>query len=309
MGRMILSRLAVSIFVVWGATTVMFVLIRIAPGDPATILLGSDATPGEIAVLRERLGLEGSPIEQYLAYYGQLLRLDFGESFRNGISAMTVVLDRLPATIELTLAATLIAILIGLTLGVIASRRPDGVVDRIVSTIAILFQGMPTFWVGIMLILAFSLVLRVLPSAGAGSPAHLVLPAVTLSLPFTAIVARLSRATLTEAMREPYIQTALAKGLTRSEALREHAMRNALGPVVTIVGLQMGTLLGGAVVVENVFAWPGLGTLIVQSVAYRDYAVVQAAVLLIALIVLILNLVVDVANAALDPRIRVGRSS
>jgi peptide/nickel transport system permease protein len=309
MGRMILSRLAVSIFVVWGATTVMFVLIRIAPGDPATILLGSDATPGEIAVLRERLGLEGSPIEQYLAYYGQLLRLDFGESFRNGISAMTVVLDRLPATIELTLAATLIAILIGLTLGVIASRRPDGVVDRIVSTIAILFQGMPTFWVGIMLILAFSLVLRVLPSAGAGSPAHLVLPAVTLSLPFTAIVARLSRATLTEAMREPYIQTALAKGLTRSEALREHAMRNALGPVVTIVGLQMGTLLGGAVVVENVFAWPGLGTLIVQSVAYRDYAVVQAAVLLIALIVLILNLVVDIANAALDPRIRVGRSS
>lgn len=309
MARMILSRLGLSLFVLWGATTLMFVLIRIAPGDPATILLGSDATPEEIAALREQLGLDENPLVQYLAYFGQVLRLDFGESFRNGLPAMTVVLDRLPATIELTLAATVVALFVGLTLGIVASRRPDGAVDRIVSTIAILFQGMPTFWVGIMLILVFALVLRALPSAGTGSPAHLVLPAVTLALPFTAIIARLSRATLTEAMREPYIQTALAKGLGRTEALRDHAMRNALGPVVTIVGLQMGTLLGGAVVVENVFAWPGLGTLIVQSVAYRDYAVVQAAVLLIALIVLVLNLIADLVNAALDPRIRVGRSS
>jgi peptide/nickel transport system permease protein len=309
MGRMILSRVAVSVFVLWGATTIMFVLIRLAPGDPATILLGSDATQEEIAVLRTRLGLDANPLVQYFAYYAQLFRLDFGESFRNGIPAMAVVLDRLPATLELTLAATLIAISIGLTLGLVASRRPDGVIDRIVSTIAILFQGMPTFWVGIMLILVFALTLRLLPSSGAGSPAHLVLPAVTLALPFTAIVARLSRATLTEAMREPYIQTALAKGLSRTEALRDHALRNALGPVATIVGLQVGTLLGGAVVVENVFAWPGLGTLIVQSVSYRDYAVVQAAVLLIALLVLILNLAADVANASLDPRIRVGGRS
>lgn len=304
--RMIASRLAVGVFVLWGATTLMFVLIRIAPGDPATILLGSDATPEEIAALRERLGLDENPLVQYLAYFAQLVRLDFGESFRSNQPAMEVVLDRLPATIQLTLAATLIAVIIGLALGLLASRRPDGVVDRIVSTIAILFQGMPTFWVGIMLILVFALTLRVLPSAGSGSFAHVVLPAVTLALPFTAIVARLSRATLTEAMREPYIQTALSKGLSRGEALRGHALRNALGPVITIVGLQMGTLLGGAVVVENVFAWPGLGTLIVQSVSYRDYSVVQAAVLLIAVIVLALNLVADIVNAALDPRIRVG---
>lgn len=307
--RMILQRLAIGIFVVWGATTLMFVLIRIAPGDPAAILLGFDATPDEIAALRERLGLDGNPLVQYLAYFRQLITFDFGESFRSGMPAMEIVLARLPATLQLTLAATLCAVIAGLTLGLLASRRPDGPIDRLVSTIAIMFQGMPTFWVGIMLILIFALVLRLTPSSGAGSLMHLVLPAVTLSLPFTAIVARLSRATLTEAMREPYVQTALAKGLSRSQALRGHALRNALGPVATIIGLQMGTLLGGAVVVENVFAWPGLGTLIVQSVSYRDYAVVQAAVLLIAIIVVGLNLLTDIVNALLDPRIRVGRTA
>lgn len=307
--RTIAQRLAVGVFVIWGATTLMFVLIRIAPGDPAAILLGSDATPEEIAALRDRLGLDGNPLEQYVAYLRQLVTLDFGESFRTGMPAMDAVLSRLPATIQLTLAATLCAVVIGLTLGLLAARRPDSVVDRVVSTVAILFQGMPTFWVGIMLILVFALVLRLAPSSGAGGLDHLVLPAVTLALPFTAIVARLSRATLAETMREPYVQTARAKGLSRGEALRGHALRNALGPVVTIVGLQMGTLLGGAVVVENVFAWPGLGTLIVQSVSYRDYAVVQAAVLLIAVIVLVLNLVADIVNALLDPRIRLGGAS
>lgn len=307
--RMIAQRLAVGVFVVWGATTLMFVLIRIAPGDPAAILLGSDATPAEIAALRDRLGLDGNPLVQYLAYFRQLVTLDFGESFRSGMPAMEIVLARLPATVQLTLAATVCAVTVGLVLGLLASRRPDGPIDRLVSTIAIMFQGMPTFWVGIMLILIFALVLRLTPSSGTGSLLHLVLPAVTLSLPFTAIVARLSRATLTEAMREPYVQTALAKGLSHAQALRGHALRNALGPVATIVSLQVGTLLGGAVVVENVFAWPGLGTLIVQSVSYRDYAVVQAAVLLIAMIVLALNLLADIVNALLDPRIRVGRTA
>jgi peptide/nickel transport system permease protein len=151
--------------------------------------------------------------------------------------------------------------------------------------------------------------LRLTPSSGSGTFQHLILPAVTLALPFTAIIARVSRATLTESMQEPYIQTALAKGLTRSEALSGHALRNSLGAVVTIIGLQIGALLGGAVVVENVFAWPGLGTLIVQSVSNRDYAVVQAAVLLIAFIVLVLNLLADIANALLDPRIRRGRAA
>lgn len=306
---MIGRRLAVGVFVLWGVTTLMFVLIRVAPGDPATTLLGPDATPQQVEALSERLGLNGNVVEQYFAYLRALLSLDFGVSFRNGQSAIALVLSRLPETLQLTIAATVIATIVGLTLSLFAARRPDGVVDRIVSTISILFQGMPTFWVGIMLILVFALLLRVTPSSGAGTPAHLILPAITLALPFTAIIARISRATLTEAMREPYVQTALAKGLSRGEALRGHAFRNAMGPVVTIIGLQVGALVGGAVVVENVFAWPGLGTLIVDSVAYRDYAVVQAAVFVIALFVLALNLIADVANALLDPRIRIGSAA
>lgn len=306
---MIGRRLAIGVFVVWGVTTLMFVLIRVAPGDPATTLLGPDATPEQVEALTERLGLNGGFLEQYLAYFRQLAVLDFGTSFRSDRPAMELVLGRLPETLQLTLAATVIACLVGLTLSYIAARRPDGIVDRLVSVISILFQGMPTFWVGIMLILVFALLLRLTPSAGAGSLGHLVLPAVTLSMPFTAIIARISRATLTEAMREPYVQTARAKGLSRAEALRGHAFRNAMGPVVTIVGLQVGALVGGAVVVENVFAWPGLGTLIVDSVAYRDYAVVQAAVLVIAVFVLVLNLIADIVNAVLDPRIRVGASA
>ncbi|MCS0499911.1 ABC transporter permease [Protaetiibacter mangrovi] len=302
---MIGRRLAVGVFVIWGVTTLMFVLIRVAPGDPATTLLGPDATPEQIEALTERLGLSGNIVEQYLAYLRQLATLDFGDSFRTGQPAIALVSSRLPETLQLTLGATVIAAAVGLTLSLLAARRPDGAIDRVVSTISILFQGMPTFWVGIMLILIFALVLRVTPSSGAGTPAHLILPAITLALPFTAIIARISRATLTEAMREPYVQTARAKGLSRGEALRNHAFRNAMGPVVTIVGLQVGALVGGAVVVENVFAWPGLGTLIVDSVASRDYTVVQAAVFVIALFVLALNLVADIVNALLDPRIRV----
>lgn len=306
---MIGRRLAIGVFVLWGVTTLMFVLIRVAPGDPATTLLGPDATREQVEALSERLGLNGGVLEQYFTYFRQLAVLDFGASFRNDRPAMELVLSRLPETLQLTLAATLIACVVGLSLSYIAARRPDGVVDRIVSVISILFQGMPTFWVGIMLILVFALLLRATPSSGAGGLAHLILPSVTLSLPFIAIIARISRATLTEAMREPYVQTALAKGLSRGEALRAHAFRNAMGPVVTIVGLQVGALVGGAVVVENVFAWPGLGTLIVDSVAYRDYAVVQAAVIIIALFVLVLNLLADIVNALLDPRIRVGSAT
>jgi peptide/nickel transport system permease protein len=306
---MVLRRLAVGVFVMWAAVTFMFVLIRLAPGDPATVLLGPDATPQQIEDLSRRLGLDGPVIGQYWMYLVNVVHLDFGESFRYGSAAMPVVLTRLPATIQLTLAATVIAVVVGLTLGLIASRRPDGRVDRAVSAFSILLQGMPTFWVGIMLILVFALRLRVLPSSGYGGFENLVLPAVTLALPFTAIVARISRSSLTESMREPYIQTAISKGLSDGEALWGHAMRNSMAPVVTIIGLQMGALLGGAVVVENVFAWPGLGTLIVQSVSGRDYAVVQAAALLIAFIVLLLNLAADIIYAFLDPRVRLGSAT
>lgn len=306
MSGLILRRLGLGVFVIWGAVSVMFLLLRLAPGNPALLLLGSDATPDEIADLTERLGLDRPGWEQYFTYLGQVASLDFGTSFRYSMPAMDVVLSRLPATVLLTLSATVLAVVVGLSLGILAGRRPGGLVDRITSGVTILLQSMPTFWVGIMFILLFALTLRVLPSAGIGSPAQLVLPSVTLALPFIAIVARVTRSSLAESMGESYVQTAFAKGLTRGEVVRGHALRNSLAPVIAVVGLQVGALLGGAVIVENVFAWPGLGTLIIQAVQFRDYSVVQAAVLLIAAIVLVLNLMADIAYAVVDPRVRRG---
>ncbi|WP_026875029.1 ABC transporter permease [Jiangella gansuensis] len=307
--KIILRRLLIGLFVIWGAASLIFVIVRVAPGDPATVMLGPDADPEQVARLRETLGLDRSMLAQYFSFLGDVVRLDFGDSHRLGRPAMDAVFDRLPATIELTLAATAIAVVAGLALGLLAGGRPGGLVDRVVSAGTIALQSFPTFWVGIMLILVFALGLRLLPSAGVGTPAHMVLPAVTLSLPFTAIVARLTRSSVAEAMREPYVQTARSKGLTEPQVLLGHALRNSLIPVVTIVGLQMGALMGGAVIVENVFAWPGLGSLVVDAVANRDYAVVQAVTLLIAAIVMVLNLVADLLYTQLDPRIRMEGAS
>ncbi|WP_405148629.1 ABC transporter permease [Sphaerisporangium sp. NBC_01403] len=309
MSSLVTRRLAVGVFVLWGAVTLMFTLIRLAPGDPASLLLGPDAGADEVAALRERMGLDQGLVAQYLSYLGRLAHLDFGQSYRFGMPAMDVVLDRVQATAELTVAATLIATVAGLALGMLAGYRPNSRLDRLVSAITILLQGMPTFWAGIMLVLLFTATLGLLPSSGVGSPQHLILPSVTLALPFTAIVARITRTSVADAMQEPYIQTARSKGLTSAQALTGHALRNSLVPVVTIIGLQMGALLGGAVIVENVFAWPGLGSLVVESVSTRDYAVVQAAALLVAGIVVVLNLLADLSYALLDPRIRTGARS
>ncbi|MCF6470154.1 ABC transporter permease [Nonomuraea sp. MG754425] len=304
MTRMVVRRLLIGVFVMWGAASVIFVIVRAAPGDPAAVFLGPDADKEQIARLTAALGLDKPLFEQYVRYLGDVLRLDFGESYRLGRPAMEAVFERLPATIDLTLTATAVAVAVGLALGLVAGSRPGGAVDRVVSAVTIALQSFPTFWVGIMLVLTFALGLRLLPSAGVGTPAHLVLPAVTLAFPFTAIVARLTRSSVAEAMREPYVQTARSKGLSERQVLLGHALRNSLIPVVTIVGLQMGALMGGAVIVENVFAWPGLGSLVVDAVANRDYAVVQAVTLLIAGVVMVLNIVADVLYVRLDPRIR-----
>lgn len=304
MTRVIVKRLLVGVLVLWGAASLIFLIVRVAPGDPATILLGPDATQDQVDELTATLGLDRPMFAQYLSYLGDVARLHFGDSFRLGRPAMAEVLERLPATAELMLASTAIAVVVGLALGLLAGGRPGRAVDRVVSAGTIALQSFPTFWVGIMLILIFALALRLLPSGGSGTPAHLVLPAVTLALPFTATVARLTRTSVAETMREPYIQTARSKGLTEPRVLLGHALRNSLIPVVTVVGLHMGGLMGGAVIVENVFAWPGLGTLVVDSVSNRDYEVVQAATFLIAAIVMVFNLVADLLYSQLDPRIR-----
>ncbi|MER6529374.1 ABC transporter permease [Streptomyces sp. NPDC001508] len=305
MTGIVVRRILIGLFVIWGAVSLMFVIVRLAPGDPATLLLGPDASTADIRQMRSRMGLDDPVLTQYATYLWHALSLDFGTSYRLDEPAVDAVLGSLPNTLELTSSASVIAVVIGLPLGVLAARRPGGLVDRLVSGFTLLLQSLPTFWVGIMLVLLFAVTLGLLPTSGAGSPRYLVLPAVTLALPFTAMVGRLTRAGVVEAMSEPYIRTARSKGLTEGQVLFGHALKNSLIPVITVVGLQMGTLLGGAVIVENVFAWPGLGTMVVESVAGRDYAVVQAAALFIAAIVVALNLTADLLYSRLDARIRI----
>ncbi|HLT60074.1 MAG TPA: ABC transporter permease [Microlunatus sp.] len=306
---MIIRRLAIGLLVMWGAATLIFVIVRIAPGDPAAVLLGPDAEPGQIARLRAELGLDQPVPVQYWNYLIDTVRLDFGSSYRLRMPAIEAVLERLPATIELTLTSTALAVVVGLTLGILAGMRPNTLSDRIVSGLTTLLQSFPTFWIGIMLILIFALWLRLTPSAGTGTPLHMVLPAVTLAFPFVAIVARVTRSSLVENLAEPYLDTAYAKGLTLGQAVLGHALKNSLIPVITVIGLHIGALLGGAVVVENVFAWPGLGTLMVDSVGNRDYAVVQAATLVVAGLIVLINLATDLVYRVLDPRIRSGRTA
>jgi peptide/nickel transport system permease protein len=302
--RVVVKRLLTGVLVMWGAASLIFLIVRVAPGDPALILLGPDASRDQVAELSASLGLDRPLIAQYASYLADAARFDFGNSYLLGRPAMPEVIERLPASAELMLMATTIAVVLGITLGLLAGGRPGSVVDRVVSASTIALQSFPTFWVGIMLILVFALTLRMLPSAGAGTPQHIVLPAVTLALPFTAIVARLTRTSVAETMREPYLQTARSKGLTERQVITGHTLRNSLIPVVTVVGLHMGGLVGGAVIVENVFAWPGLGSLVVDAVSTRDYAVVQAATFVIAGIVMVFNLAADLLYSQLDPRIR-----
>ncbi|TDW95248.1 peptide/nickel transport system permease protein/oligopeptide transport system permease protein [Kribbella pratensis] len=304
MGAYVVRRLFFSLFVLWGAVTIIFVVLRLVPGDPAYIMLGPDADQAQVAALRAQLGLDQSLIQQYATYLANVVHLDFGESFRLNADSMSLVLQRVPATIQLATTALLLSLLIGLPLGVIAALRAHSWVDRAISVFSLMGQSTPSFWLGIVLILVFARGLKVLPSAGSGSWAHLVLPTITLALPFLAILVRLTRSGLLEVVHEGYVQTARAKGLSEAIVVLVHAMRNALIPIVTVVGLQFGALLGGTVIVETVFAWPGVGRLLIDSIGRRDYGVVQASILLVATIFVLINLLVDLLYGFLDPRVR-----
>ncbi|MDX2973145.1 ABC transporter permease [Kribbella solani] len=304
MGAYVVRRLFFSLFVLWGAVTIIFVVLRLVPGDPAYIMLGPDADQAQVAALRAQLGLDHSLIQQYATYLANVVHLDFGESFRLNADSMSLVLQRVPATIQLASTALLLSLLIGLPLGVIAALRAHTWVDRTISVFSLMGQSTPSFWLGIVLILVFARGLKVLPSAGSGTWSHLVLPTITLALPFLAILVRLTRSGLLEVVHEGYVQTARAKGLGEGIVILVHALRNALIPIVTVVGLQFGALLGGTVIVETVFAWPGVGRLLIDSIGRRDYGVVQASILLVATIFVGINLLVDLLYGFLDPRVR-----
>jgi ABC-type dipeptide/oligopeptide/nickel transport system permease component len=303
-GTYVVRRLIFSVFVLWGALTVVFLAVRAVPGDPAQMMLGTNATAADVDALREKLGLNRPLVVQYVSYMGQTLRLDLGDSIRIPQPVVKLVAERLPVTGKLALTAIVIALLVSFPLGIVAALRPGGTVDGLVSIVSLLGQSMPGFWIGIMFILLFARTLRLLPSAGDETAASLIMPSVTLALPLIGVLTRLVRSGLLDVLDEDYVRTARAKGLTPNAVMWRHAIRNMLIPVITVIGLQIGTLLGGAVITERVFAWPGVGTLLLDAITNRDYPLVQAAILFITATFIIINFLVDLSYGALDPRIR-----
>lgn len=300
-------KIGTTLFVMWGAVTLVFLLVRLAPGDTAVALLGPTASAEQLAMLRTRLGLDQPLLSQYFIYIRDLVSGDLGYSYRLGRPALDAVAASIGPTLALTASAMLIAVAVGIPLGLVAGARQGSVADRILSFLMLVAKSVPNFWLGIMLILLFARWLRLLPSFGAETPMHLILPAVTLALPVIAVVGRVMRSSVAEMQSEPFILAARAKGLTEAEVQRFHVTPNSLLPVVTVIGLQLGTLIGGAVIVESVFSWPGIGQLLVQSVSARDYLVVQAIAVTVALFVVVINLLTDALYVRLDPRIRVSK--
>ena len=299
----ILKRLFHSIFVLIGISVVVFIILHLT-GDPAALLMPMDATPEQVAQFRKEMGFTDPLLVQYWRFFKGTLRLDFGLSFRHSQPALDLVLERMPATIQLTITAMIIAMIIAVPVGIISAIRRNSILDHIGMTGALLGQSTPVFWLGIMLILVFSVTFQWFPSSGRGTLEHLILPAVTLGMFSMARTARMMRSSMLEVLGQEYMKTARAKGLSPRMVILKHALKNALIPVVTIVGMELGTLLGGAVITETIFAWPGVGRLAVQAIYNRDYPVVQAAVFLLASIFVLVNLVVDILYTYLDPRVK-----
>lgn len=287
----------------FGLTIILFILIRIG-GDPVAHLVEPDATAEEVALVREAYGFDRPFLEQYLKQLGLILTGDFGDSLRFRTPALPLVIERLPATLELALASIVVALLIALPAGTLSAVYQNSWLDFVVTTASTLGRAMPNFWIGIMLILIVGVQLRWLPPSGRLEPVSIILPAITLGTSIATTLARVLRSSLLEVMRRDYMTTAHAKGLRRWVVTLRHGLRNALIAVVTVFGLQMAWLLGGSVIIEEVFAWPGMGRLLLRSVLLRDLAVVQAGVLTFALVVMATNLLVDLLYAYLDPRIR-----
>ncbi len=296
-------RLAQSLLVLFGVSFVVFFILYLT-GDPALVLLPPEASADDIRRFREAMGFNDPFIVQYGRFLAGALRGDFGQSIRHGEPAFHLVIERMPATFELAGAGLLIALCLAIPAGIISAVRRNTLADYVSTVVALLGQSMPTFWLGIMLILVFSVQLNLLPSSGRGGLTHLVLPAVTLGLFTTARITRLTRSGMLEVLNQDYIRTARAKGVSNPPIVWKHALKNAAIPIVTIVGIELGTLLGGSVITETIFAWPGVGRLSVQAIYNRDYPVVQAAVFLLATTFVLINLLVDVIYTYLDPRIR-----
>ncbi len=298
----LLGRLAQAVPTLIGTSVVVFLLVHMT-GDPALLMLPPDAPRSQVEAFRASLGFDRPLIVQYGDFMRGIARGDLGESFRFREPALGLVLQRLPATVQLAGLAVLLASLIGIPLGVLSATARGSWIDAFARGAFFLGQGIPPFWLGLMLMVVFSVQLGVLPSSGRGTIAQLVMPVTTLTVFLTASLARLARGGMIQALQQDYVRTARAKGLGSRSVLFKHALRNTLIPVVTMIGLQIGHLLGGAVVTETIFAWPGVGRLVVDAVHARDFPIVQAAMLVIVTLFIAVNLVVDLVYGLLDPRI------
>ncbi|MFC0007761.1 ABC transporter permease [Micromonospora siamensis] len=301
--RFVLKRLAQAVLIILASLTVVFLVVRVAPGDPAALILGASASQSDIAALRTQLGLDEPLLRQYLTFLQGVAQGDFGTSWRLGGDALANVLERLPATLQLSAFALLITVAVGFPLGVLSARRAGSWIDRAISVPTLLGQALPTFWVGVMLILVFSRTLDVLPATANGTVASLVLPSVTLALPFLGWLARLVRNGVLEELGKDYVRTARAKGVDGRVVFYRHVVRNMMIPVVTLLGLLVGNFIANAVIIEVVFAWPGIGSLMIDSITNRDYSVVQAVIMTITVAYVLLNLLVDFLYVKLDPRL------
>ncbi|WP_375263911.1 ABC transporter permease [Palleronia sp.] len=301
--RFVTLRLLRALVTVLAVMTFAFVVLRMS-GDPAEVLLGPDVPQDVIDTFRKQWGLDAPLWQQYTSYLGAIFSGDFGLSMRDRSSAIELVLERVPATLQLTIPALLLKLGIGIPAGIYAALHRNSSIDRGVIFLAILGFTIPSFVLGLVLVLIFAVTLGVLPSGGIGTWQHAILPAITISIGGIGILARFSRSAMIEVLGQPYIRTASAKGVTWRDVVRGHALPNAAVPIVTIAGFMVGSLIAGAVVVETIFSWPGIGRLLIVSVSNRDLAVVQCILLLIAAVMVISNLVVDLLYGWLDPRLR-----
>ena len=302
--RYFVRRVLLAVPVLLGVATLVFSLIHLVPGDPAQAMIGDGASPQDVAELRKSLGLDQPLLTQYAAFLRNAIQGDLGRSFRTGQPVTTMIFERVPATAELAVAAMLIAILLAIPLGVVAAVWRGTAIDYSAMTFALAGVSIPNFWLGPLLAIVFAVELGWLPVSGRGTLAHLVLPAISLGLALAAILARMTRASLLDELGELYVRAARARGASTTSAITVHALRNSMVPLLTIVALQFGAVLTGAVITETIFAWPGIGRLLIQSIGFRDYPTVQGCILLIAVTYVSVNLITDLMYGVLDPRIR-----
>lgn len=302
MAEYVAWRLGQALLVILAVTTLAFVLLRVV-GDPARLLMSPEGSMADLESIRRALGLDAPLWLQFVRFLKGLVTGDIGTSYTFGLPAFQLVFQRVPYTAVLTLGALALGVPTGITLGVTAAVNRGSLIDTLATNLAVLGRAIPNFWLAIIFILLFGVQLRWLPPSGSGTLRHLVMPALTLATGLAAIVARLTRSSMLEVLRADFVRTAYAKGQRPLVVTYRHAFRNALLPVITIIGLQMGHLLGGAIITETIFAWPGIGRLLIQSINDYDYPVVQAAVLIIAFSFVLLNLVVDLLYALIDPRV------